>query len=901
MSERKQDFLALAFIAVTFIAFFVGPFLCGQQFARMGLVYNVDAFFNGSLKQAIVPFTCDPCSFLIWFPNAHFAQQSWFNFSPPLWNPYSGCGYPILGDPQSIIFYPALFLGLAFTPYLFNVLMLLEILSGVLGVYFLARFFRLSPAAAIFAATAYEFCPFIVPNLDLRIIGPLSPWLFYVFARLGEKPNVRTFAIAVVLSAVSILTTHPEISFFAVLYAAALGLLLMLSRECSSISKILPGALKTIGVFLAAAVFVGALSSIIILPFLEFLRQCYLYKESSGASFYTFANFMDGFLAAKSLEKYFLGVMVAALLPLSLIVRKRTLVCINLMVLLVGFFSLPPAFFAEFMSHPPLSFLATIYGVPDLLILLCLSSAFALDYFAEKRSIALCCLFALSVFWIISFAAGGLSVDKIQSAFKMQKIFFLYSGISLVVAALFAFLWSGIKQIPAKAIVFVFIAANLVSIIPYARAALPKCQAYTIEQNEALKYLNEQHQRVVSVGRNFFLPNLQMNYEIPAIGCFSPMLLKSYRAYIQQCKTYCHNLYFYDFPEQCSKLLNLASVKYVLTRTAISGSDHEQAVVTLTPTAPRRIMSGLRLLSSAAIFDPINWQFECDLQLRVHDSASLRYALQLCVLDAKNNLVWSGPEELLDTTNLRNHLYSRRIYLPVPIAQKNKLRFGFKVIDTWTGAKPTLDENLLPASVGVFILGEHGFDHKRLAMEGQDRHFKLVSAYKDGVRIYQNMRARPQAYLAAKIFTVISEEEALKLIDSPEFRADQDIVLIGAKAKIEEPIPGLRDDDYEIFVNRPSSTSVVIEADVPAATMLVLTDTFYPGWKCTIDGNSAAIERVNYMFRGVKVSPGKHKIVFSYEPDSFRLGLLLATLAAIGLIALPILDKRILRKPRSFG
>ncbi len=67
-------------------------------------------------------------------------------------------------------------------------------------------------------------------------------------------------------------------------------------------------------------------------------------------------------------------------------------------------------------------------------------------------------------------------------------------------------------------------------------------------------------------------------------------------------------------------------------------------------------------------------------------------------------------------------------------------------------------------------------------------------------------------------------------------------------------------------------------------------DTWYPGWKVKIDGNSAALLRANYLFRGVEVVPGSHIIEFIYQPESFLIGLLLSIISLTGFIVWLILE-----------
>jgi len=66
---------------------------------------------------------------------------------------------------------------------------------------------------------------------------------------------------------------------------------------------------------------------------------------------------------------------------------------------------------------------------------------------------------------------------------------------------------------------------------------------------------------------------------------------------------------------------------------------------------------------------------------------------------------------------------------------------------------------------------------------------------------------------------------------------------------------------------------------------LILTDSFYPGWRAWVDGEPVSIRRADEAFRGVLVPPGTHTVEFRYEPASFRVGLFLSLLALGALTA----------------
>ena len=62
------------------------------------------------------------------------------------------------------------------------------------------------------------------------------------------------------------------------------------------------------------------------------------------------------------------------------------------------------------------------------------------------------------------------------------------------------------------------------------------------------------------------------------------------------------------------------------------------------------------------------------------------------------------------------------------------------------------------------------------------------------------------------------------------------------------------------------NTSVALEADSPDGGYVVLNDIWQPWWYVTVDGQEKRVLRANVLFRAVEVPPGRHAIVFSFEP-----------------------------------
>jgi hypothetical protein len=53
---------------------------------------------------------------------------------------------------------------------------------------------------------------------------------------------------------------------------------------------------------------------------------------------------------------------------------------------------------------------------------------------------------------------------------------------------------------------------------------------------------------------------------------------------------------------------------------------------------------------------------------------------------------------------------------------------------------------------------------------------------------------------------------------------------------------------------------------------LTLLDSFYPGWRVYVDGRERELLRANGLFKAVFLEPGKHQVVFTYQPTCFAWG-----------------------------
>ena len=78
-----------------------------------------------------------------------------------------------------------------------------------------------------------------------------------------------------------------------------------------------------------------------------------------------------------------------------------------------------------------------------------------------------------------------------------------------------------------------------------------------------------------------------------------------------------------------------------------------------------------------------------------------------------------------------------------------------------------------------------------------------------------------------------------------------------------------------------------IQVDCPASRLLVISESYHPGWQATIDGRPERLLRVNGDFLGCVVPGGKHEVGLAFRPASLRWGLLLSCAGLLLTLLIP--------------
>jgi hypothetical protein len=145
--------------------------------------------------------------------------------------------------------------------------------------------------------------------------------------------------------------------------------------------------------------------------------------------------------------------------------------------------------------------------------------------------------------------------------------------------------------------------------------------------------------------------------------------------------------------------------------------------------------------------------------------------------------------------------------------------------------------------------------------------------------VFENHLAAPRAFVASKVRVASGPVDELTAIEEDGF--DPRRVATLRATKIEGPRPSDAEGGSARVVSE-SNTSVTLRATLPRRGLVVLDDTWAPGWSVKVDGRDAQALQASVVLRGVVVPAGTHEIVWRYRVPGLRAG---AALSAVGLLA----------------
>jgi hypothetical protein len=156
---------------------------------------------------------------------------------------------------------------------------------------------------------------------------------------------------------------------------------------------------------------------------------------------------------------------------------------------------------------------------------------------------------------------------------------------------------------------------------------------------------------------------------------------------------------------------------------------------------------------------------------------------------------------------------------------------------------------------------------------------QLEKVYDAEVKIYSNHGVLPRAFVVQAVKAVKDGAAAFQQVVTEKLDFRQVAVVEEVDRIVEEGLEEQVAGTARARVVTYTPHVVEVEAELPAAGFLILSDTYFRGWRAFVDGQEAPLYRANYIIRAVPLKAGKHHVTFMYDPLSFRIGLGLSLLA----------------------
>lgn len=153
----------------------------------------------------------------------------------------------------------------------------------------------------------------------------------------------------------------------------------------------------------------------------------------------------------------------------------------------------------------------------------------------------------------------------------------------------------------------------------------------------------------------------------------------------------------------------------------------------------------------------------------------------------------------------------------------------------------------------------------------------LLTDTSSGLNVYRNPAALPRVW-AVHSATQVKDYDAINArLDAPDFQPRQEALFIDPPPAL-ETCPG--NDELELSEST-NPNRVYINVKLNCRALVILAETYFPGWRARVDGKETPILAPFSALRGVVVDKGAHHIEFGYLPSSAVTG---AGLTASGIL-----------------
>lgn len=146
------------------------------------------------------------------------------------------------------------------------------------------------------------------------------------------------------------------------------------------------------------------------------------------------------------------------------------------------------------------------------------------------------------------------------------------------------------------------------------------------------------------------------------------------------------------------------------------------------------------------------------------------------------------------------------------------------------------------------------------------------------IYIYQNQNQISPIRLVDNYKVVKNIHSFMKLVQSQKFDPSQTVLL-------ETEIPAIKNNQQKLISSFKILENNNLEKKLKIKTnknsLLIFNDSFYPGWQASIDEKETKIYPANINQKAINVSKGEHLIKLKFQPESFKIGILISSISLL--------------------
>ncbi|HLU99880.1 MAG TPA: YfhO family protein [Acidobacteriota bacterium] len=813
-------------------------------------------------------------------PWNHFISERLKTGELPLWNPYQGAGVPLAANFQSGVFSPLqwpffLFSNTGYWDWLYVMRLLL---AGGFTFLFLSTF-QLSAPAAWLGGLCFMLCGYLIDYINMNHLNVelLLPALFYFGEKWVLKPG-KNFAFLVICLSLSVLGGMPEATLIAWIFLFSYLVFRLASTRSGWHSYRLIGLAGCLGVLC---------SGILLLPGFEYIvhgggkHHDFAWGETSLSPAGVVSILVPFFFGHPGsgwnphIDKAFGAASGIGLIPLGLAIY--------------GGWRRGPRW-RLFFGFAALVVLFKIYGVPGINAIGRLP---ILDLIIFSKYLQIVLAFSIAALAALGFQALLLGH---HSTSRIRFVFHLLSG---TVLAFYLFhlesIWNSTRHL-----VMVVSAYSLFAVLMGAAAGFllgpwGQKSLYRLLSRRSDNRLDRIGQRakyctcgvimLMTFSEVFFLsirlhpaaiperetpafvhaldaltgdqyrmsgsyvlfPNLATTYRLSDLRVLDPILPRRFVDFSERVlsRPFTSRFTGLDLWDYSHPFLDLASVRYIATE-----RDLRNYLFRLAPSAtPVQVPLG-----RGRVIDLLEFVSPVEFGLSFRDEAEVSFHLVArAATDVRLVIGRSGEDQLI---------------LQLPAGELLQERID---LQTFEGGGPL-----------EFAFQGAGKVQAALFLEEQQDH-SLVPVFNDpdsSVVIFERPSALPIYRLVSRA-RCVEPERVLDELVSPNSNL-QDSVLLEDCSQVPEFILGsMTKVNGRVQVLNRTGNRVELETQADRPAVLVIGQTYFPGWHLLVDDEPVPLMSANYLFSAAVVPEGKHRVELEFRPASVRFGLLLSLLGLL--------------------